>query len=566
MPVFFFAKRCVFNLGNNVRKQSLESNRLRFWWKSQKASWSVGAHLLLLLASPVLAAEFNLSVDPIMINAGEFSRPGIGYNGASPGPTLRMREGDTATIHVTNNLEVPTSIHWHGLILPFDQDGVPGISYPGIAPGETFTYRFPIVQSGTYWFHSHSGFQESDGAYGSIIIEPEESKQNVADREYIVQLTDKHVHSGDRIMRNLKLKADYYSEADISGVPWSERLFWGRMRMSPIDIEDVQGFTTLINGKSAEENWTGIFEKGDTVRLRLINSSAMTYFDVRVPGAQMMVVQADGNSVEPVTVDELRIAVGETYDVVVGPLTELAYTIFAESLGRTEFGRATLAQKEGLAAEIPELRSPPVLTPADMGKMAGMPTMANMGSSAEAQGMGNGAAMGGMGSKGDPFYATGSGLMPMAANGGKFLSYQDLRATAPWYEDRQATREVEIRLTGNMERYIWSLNGVKFKDAEPIRLTYGERVRFKFVNETMMVHPMHLHGMWSILDTGKGQWDPVKHTINIAPGTTVYTEVEVDAPGEWAFHCHLAYHADAGMFRKVIVEGSPSSAAVEPQQ
>ncbi|MGA0383234.1 MAG: multicopper oxidase domain-containing protein, partial [Arenicellales bacterium] len=312
--------------------------------------------------------------------------------------------------------------------------------------------------------------------------------------------------------------------------------------------------------------WTGLFNKGETVRLRLINSSAMTYFDVRVPGAQMTVIQADGNSVEPVKVDELRIAVGETYDVVVGPLTELAYTIFAESLGRTEFGRATLAQKEGLSAEIPALRSPPVLTRSDMGAMAGMSTMANMDSSAQAQGMSNGATMEGMGSKGDPFYSAGSGLMPMAANGGKFLSYQDLRATAPWYEDREATREVEIRLTGNMERYIWSLNGIKFKDAEPIRLTYGERVRFKFVNETMMVHPMHLHGMWSILDTGKGQWDPVKHTINIAPGTTVYTEVEVDAPGEWAFHCHLAYHADAGMFRKVIVEGIPSSAAVEPQQ
>jgi L-ascorbate oxidase len=333
----------------------------------------------------------------------------------------------------------------------------------------------------------------------------------------------------------------------------------------------VQGFTGLINGKGPEQNWTGLFKPGERVRLRLINSSAMTYFDVRLPGLKMTVVQADGNNVQPVIVDELRIGVAETYDVIVQPKDDKAYTLFAESMGRSGFARGTLAPREGMLGEIPELRPAPLLTMADMGMAhAGMDhgsmshgDMAGMDHS----GMNHGAMAGmdhGSMSQGqpaelpaDPFYAEGSGLVPQAYNDGRFLSYADLRAQKPLYAEREPTREIELRLTGNMERYIWSINGIKESDAEPIRLQYGERVRFKFVNETMMTHPMHLHGMWSILDVGAGQWNPVKHVISVAPGTTVYMETEVDAPGKWAFHCHLAYHAAAGMFRTVIVEGGP---------
>ncbi|MDG5500267.1 copper resistance system multicopper oxidase [Marinobacter sp. BGYM27] len=619
------------------------------------------------LPSLVLAETYNLTVDPVTINTGDFVKQGIGYNGASPGPTLRFKEGEDVTINVTNNLNVSTSIHWHGLILPFKQDGVPGISYAGIAPGETFTYQFPIKQSGTYWFHSHSGFQEPNGAYGAIVIEPKDREPFRYDREYVVQLTDKHPHSAERIMRNLKMLPDYYNrqqetvgdffrDSGENGI-WAtlqDRLMWGDMRMMKADIEDVQGFTGLINGKGPAQNWTGLFKPGERIRLRFINSSAMTYFDIRIPGLGMTVVSADGNNVQPVNVDEFRIGVAETYDVIVQPKKDKAYTIFAESMGRSGFARGTLATTAGQEGKVPEMRPAPKLTMADMSGMAGMDhgsmsgmdhssmagmkgmdhssmgsqnemdhssmgdmehpaatemsdmdhssmgdmegmdhsNMANMErmdhsgmkgmdhsnmSGTEGMDHSNMANMEGMdhsgmsGMKGmdhsamkgadesatDPFYAPGSGLEPRAANGGKFLSYADLRAQKPLYEDREPTREIEMRLTGNMERYAWSINGIKYEDAEPVRLKYGERVRFKFVNETMMTHPMHLHGMWSILDVGAGKWNPVKHVISVQPGTTVYMETEVDAPGQWAFHCHLSYHAATGMFRKIIVEGGP---------
>jgi CopA family copper-resistance protein len=585
-----------------------------------------------------LAGEYNLTVDRVQIDTGDFVKEGIGYNGASPGPVLRFKEGEEVSINVTNNLNEMTSIHWHGLILPFTQDGVPGISFPGIEPGETFTYKFPITQSGTYWFHSHSGFQEPDGAYGAIVIEPEGREPFRYDRDYVVQLTDKHPHSGDRIMRNLKIMPDYYnreqqtvgdffSEASDNGLMATikDRMAWGDMRMMKADVEDLQGFTGLINGKGPDQNWTGIFEPGERIRLRFINSSAMTYFDIRIPGLEMTVVQADGNNVQPVTVDEFRIGVAETYDVIVRPKEEQAYTIFAESMGRSGYARGTLAPEAGMVAAVPELREAARLTMADMGgmegmdhsSMAGMEGMSGMDHSgmkgmegmegmdhskmagmdqsdmkgmegmdhskmagmdqSDMKGMEGMEGMEGMdhskmagmdhsnmamasaGGASDPFYAAGSGLVPTAANGGKFLSYSDLRAQKPLYDEREPTREIELKLTGNMERYTWSINGVKYEDADPIRLQYGERVRFKFVNTTMMTHPMHLHGMWSMLDVGAGQFNPVKHTISVQPGTTVYMETEVDEPGQWAFHCHLSYHAAAGMFRKVIVEGGPSS-------
>jgi len=606
-----------------------------------------------------MAGTYNVSVDKIRIDTGEFRKTGIGYNQSQSPTVLRFKEGEQVTINVKNNLRESTSIHWHGLIVPFRQDGVPGISFNGIAPGTTFTYQFPIMQAGTYWFHSHTGFQEPDGAYGAIVIEPKGGETVRVDRDYVVQLTDKHPHNGSRIFRNLKMSSDYYNRAqrtledlvrdsreDGFKQALENRAMWGKMRMMPTDIEDVQGFAPLINGMSTDQNWTGLFKPGEKVRLRLINSSAMTYFDVRVPGLKMTVIQADGNDVKPVTVDELRISVAETYDVIVQPREAKAYGIIAESMGRTAMVRGSLSPTQGYAGLVPRMRPQPLLTMADMGgmmdgmdmggmdmggmDMGGMDhsamTMSSQGTtmpetmdhskmdmSGDMEGMdhskmdmsgdkkemdhskmdmsgsmegmdhskmdmsggakkmdhskmdmsGGMAGMAGMNhsardSKIGEFYAPGSGLIPSAANGGKFLSYNDLKAARPLYRDRPATRTIELRLTGNMERYIWSINGVKMDDAEPIRLKYGERVRFKFVNETMMSHPMHLHGMWSILDTGKGKWDPIKHTVSIAPGTTVYTETEVDATGQWAFHCHLSYHAEAGMFRKVIVEGGPA--------
>ncbi|MGI9306809.1 MAG: copper resistance system multicopper oxidase [Gammaproteobacteria bacterium] len=544
-----------------------------------------------------------LTIDPVIIDTGGFRREGVGFNGASPGPVLVFDEGEEVEIRVKNNLSVESSIHWHGMILPFQMDGVPDISFDGIAPGETFVYRFPVAQSGTYWFHSHSGFQEPDGAYGAIVIRPKEREPFRYDREYVVQLADAHPHRGKKIMRNLKTLDDYYNRQQPTlgaffgeikekgfGAAVANRAAWGNMRMLASDIEDVQGFTPLINGKSAAQNWTAEFKPDERVRLRFINSSAMAFFDIRIPGLDMTIVNADGNNVQPVPVDEFRIAVAETYDVIVRPHENRAYSIIAESMGRTALGRATLMPKgEKFGAEnVPKLRRPPQLTFADMALAHGgghgghdMAAMNHDSGGAENDGhemnqhetnqnenMADGEHGGhGMNHNGmnhgngapNPFYAEGSGLIPEAANGGKFLSYADLRAQKPLYPERPPTREIELRLTGNMERYSWSINGVKYADSEPLRLQYGERVRFKFVNETMMTHPMHLHGMWSILDVGAGEWNPVKHVVSIAPSTEVYFETEVDAPGRWAFHCHLSYHAAAGMFREVVVEGAPEN-------
>jgi L-ascorbate oxidase len=608
--------------------------------RSLAAYAAVGVVSALLGIPPSLAGTYDLTIGETTINVSGKERTALSINGTVPGPTLRFEEGENLVINVTNTLDEESSIHWHGLIVPFTEDGVPGISFAGIKPGTTHTYRFPAQQSGTYWFHSHSGLQEQSGVYGSIVIEPQGREPFRYDRDYVVVLSDWHDTRPEKILANLKKQSDYYNynqrtllsffdEAAEKGfnAALADRMDWGDMRMAPTDIADISGYTFLMNGKNVEQNWTGLFEPGERVRLRFINAAAMTYFDVRIPGLEMTVVQADGNNVQPVKVDEFRIAVAETYDVIVRPMEDQAYSIIAEPLERDGIGRATLAPREGMAAAVPAQRERPQLTMADMGhggmsgmdhgNMAGMdhsqmqqseepPATEQPMSEMDHAAMGPGASpeateqqSGGMdheamghtmppapeapaqqpmpemdhaamghtmppasGAAEDPFYASGSGLTPKAANGGKFLSYADLKAQRPLYDERAPAREIEIRLTGNMERYIWSINDKKYSEAEPIRLQYGERVRFKFVNETMMTHPMHLHGMWTILDNGNGKWNPLKHTVSIAPGTTVFAEVEVDAPGQWAFHCHLMYHMATGMFRMVVVEGGPQSASV----
>lgn len=589
--------------------------------------FAIIAAAALAAAAPARAATYDLEVAPVTLDVSGRDIPGFAINGSVPAPTLRFVEGEDLTINVTNRLKEDTSIHWHGFVLPADQDGVPGISFDGIRPGETFTYRFTAPKAGTYWYHSHSGLQEGAGMYGAIIVAPRKREPFRYDRDYVVVLSDWHEDSPMQVFRNLKRSPDHYNmiqrtlgefirDARDKGLSatLADRWAWGNMRMMPSDIQDVQGYTYLVNGRNADQNWTGLFKPGERVRLRFINASANTYFDVRIPGLKMTVVQADANNVRPVPVDEFRIGVAETYDVIVQPREARAYTIFAETLARDGFARATLAPREGMAGEVPALRDPPRLTMADMshgamGAMSGMDHGSMSQGSLDHRGMNHGAmnhgamnhgamnhgamnhgAMthrtmnegtgGGMahsapmehgtgamtGAAADPFYAPGSGLAPRAANGGKFLSYADLRAAEPLYAARPASREIEIRLGGNMERYIWTINGKKLSEAEPLVLRYGERVRFKFVNDTMMIHPMHLHGMWTIVDAGAGQWNPIKHVLSVAPNTTVYADVEVDAPGQWAFHCHLLYHMAAGMFRKVVVEGGPQELAqIDPE-
>ena len=536
------------------------------------------------------AGTYDLTIGKTTIDVSGGERTALSVNGSVPGPTLRFKEGEKLVINVTNALDEDSSIHWHGLILPFRQDGVPGISFDGIKPGTTHTYRFPTQQSGTYWYHSHSGLQEQSGVYGAIVIEPKGQDPFRFDREHVIVLSDWHDTRPAKILANLKKQSDYYNynqrtllgffrDASRKGLDATvaDRLDWGSMRMTPTDIADITGYTFLVNGKNPDQNWTGLFTPGERVRLRFVNAAAMTYFDVRIPGLRMTVVQADGNNVQPVKIDEFRIAVAETYDVIVRPTEDKAFSIIAEPMARSGMARGTLAPRIGMAGVVPKPRLRPTLTMADMGEAhAGMDHSAMAGAAKGGKPMSDmdhgampkkkmdhsamGHAMGA--SKQDRFYAPGSGLAPKTVKGRKFLSYGDLRAQKPLYKVREPTREILIRLTGNMERYFWSINDKKYSEAEPIRLKYGERVRFKFVNETMMTHPMHLHGMWTMLDVGKGKWNPVKHVVSVAPGTTVLTEVEVDAPGKWAFHCHLLFHMATGMFRKVIVEGGPQSAQI----
>ena len=586
-------------------------------------------------------------------------------NGSIPGPLIRLKEGQNATIQVTNNLDEDTSLHWHGLIVPREMDGVPGISYAGIKPGETFTYRFPVKQSGTYWYHSHSGLQEQLGHYGALIIDPIEPEPFKYDRDYVVLLSDWTFEDPYDVLANLKKFSPYYNYQRPTVAQLGKNLAWNRMRMDPTDIADVTGatYTYLMNGMASDSNWTGLFKPGEKVRLRFINGSAMTFFDIRIPGLKMTVVQADGQNIQPVDVDEFRIATAETYDVIVEPQENSAYTIFAETMDRSGYARGTLAPRQGMGAAIPKQRKRPLRTMADMGmagdmsgmdmggsnsdsmsgmdmggsnsdSMSGMDMSDRNGSSHDMSGMdmsssdsmpgmdmsgsnsssdnmpgmdmsnnnssshnmsgmdmnGNdgmskdmpGMDMGGNSSMSDNQDVMHSADTHGAGNSGvammsksrldepgiglentknhRVLVYNDLISLKPHKNQRSPEREMELHLTGNMERYMWSFNGEKYSQTdEPMVFFDGERLRLTFVNDTMMEHPIHLHGMWMELVNGSGSSQPRKHTLNVKPAERVSVDVDVDAPGKWAFHCHLLYHMKVGMFRTVAVVDRPAS-------
>ncbi len=544
------------------------------------------ALVLALTALPALGAEVRLTVERKDVMVTGRSVSAITFNGQLPGPTLRFREGEDVTIHVTNKLDEDTSVHWHGLLLPGMMDGVPGLNgYPGIKPGETFTYRFKVRQAGTYWYHSHSGAQEQAGMYGALILDPRESEVVKTEREHIIVLSDFSEEDPDEILRNLKNDHSYYNRGRRTigdffrdarrnglGATMRDRLEWGEMRMDPTDMADVSGYTFLVNGQSPTGNWTGLFRADERVRLRFINASAMSYFDVRIPGLKMIVVQADGQDVEPVPVDEFRIAVAETYDVVVTPREDKAYTIFAEPIDRSGYARATLAPREGMTADVPPMRPRTTLTMADMGMAHG--GHGGHGAPAEpAQSQGHGGhgdheaappvpaqsqAHGGHSDHDAPAAAREGpprGWADAATPAGmRALKYSDLRSLTPQKDLREPTQEIVVRLGGSMERYVWTLNGAKAEHASPIELKYGERVKITFVNETMMAHPMHLHGMFVQLINGQpGERLPNKHIVSVAPGQSYSALLTADEPGEWAFHCHLLYHMAAGMMTKVVV-------------
>ncbi|MEK6770483.1 MAG: copper resistance system multicopper oxidase [Pseudomonadota bacterium] len=554
------------------------------------------------LGTPPLltGTEFDLTIAETPVNFTGKPRLATTINGSLPGPTLRFREGDTVTIRVSNRLAVDTSIHWHGIILPYQMDGVPGISFPGIRPGETFTYRFKVTQSGTYWYHSHSGMQEQMGMYGAIIVDPARAGTIRADRDYVVQLSDWSDENPHRVLAKLKVQSDYYNFnqptavdffRDVANQGWSaalaKRRMWNQMRMSPTDLADVsaQTYTYLINGTTPAGNWTGLFRPGEKVRLRFINSGAMTFFDIRIPGLKMTVVQADGQNVEPVTVDEIRMGVAETYDVIVTPKDE-AYTIFAQSMDRTGYVRGTLAPRAGMSAPVPAVDKPVPLT---MGDMMGAMNHGDVhGRTSAAGGRTPGAAA--HGSPGAVDHSAHAGhRMPAASapprvrharteygasvdmrvdaprvnlddpgiglrnNGRRVLTYADLRTVGGAMDARGPGREIELHLTGNMERYTWSMDGLEFSQSTPVHFRHHERLRVILHNDTMMTHPMHLHGLWSELESPDGKFQVRKHTINVQPAQRVSFLVTADALGRWAWHCHLLLHMDAGMFREVVV-------------
>lgn len=525
-------------------------------------------------------SEFDLFIDQTPVNLTGRARTALTVNGSLPGPLLRWREGDTVTLRVKNRLGEPSSIHWHGILLPSSMDGVPGLSFKGIEPGGLYVYQFKVKQHGTYWYHSHSGLQEQQGVYGPLVIDPKEPEPYIYQRDYVVMLSDWTDEDPVALMKTLKKQSDYYNLhkptlgdfiRDVGKQGWSataaDRLMWAQMNMNPTDLADVSGetYTYLLNGQPPGQNWTGVFKGGETIRLRFINGSAMTYFDVRIPGLKMTVIAADGQPVKPVSVDEFRIAVAETYDVLVEPVAE-AYTLFAQSMDRTGYARGTLARQMGATASVPLLDPRPWLTMEDMGMggmdhgaMADMPGMEGMDHSA----------MGAMAMQKHPASEQNNPLVDMQAmnpvpklddpgiglrnNGRRVLTYADLRSTFEDPDGRAPSRTVELHLTGHMEKFAWSFNGVKFSDAEPLQLTYGERVRVVLVNDTMMAHPIHLHGLWSDLEDENGQFLVRKHTIDMPPGSRRSYRVTADALGRWAYHCHLLYHMEMGMFREVRV-------------
>lgn len=562
-------------------------------------------------AAVLSGTEFDLEIGESPVNFTGSPRMATTVNGSLPAPTLRWREGDTVTIRVKNRLKETTSIHWHGIILPFQIDGVPGISFTGIAPGETFTYRFKVQQSGTYWYHSHSGMQEATGVYGALIIDPAQTDPIRADREFVVQLSDWTDEDPMRVLAKLKMQGDYYNYNQPTAVDFfqdasqmglkaaiDKRKMWNEMRMSPTDLADLSAnvLTYLMNGTTPAGNWTGLFRPGERVRLRFINGAANTFYDVRIPGLKLTVVQADGVNVEPITVDELRFGPGETYDVLVQPKDD-AYTVYAQAMDRTGYARGTLATRAGLEAPVPALDPAEWLSMADMmgamgGGMAGMShgtasqsSMAGMNhgnmagmSHGSMQGM-NHAGMAGM----DHGAMSASGAstqvrharteygpsidmrvdMPrtnlddpgigLRNNGRRVLTLSDLHTVGGAMDPRGAEREIELHLTGNMERYTWSFDGVEYGKSTPVHFRYGERVRVILHNDTMMTHPMHLHGMWSELETPNGEFQARRHTIPVQPAQRISFLVTADALGRWAWHCHLMLHMDAGMFREVVV-------------
>lgn len=515
-------------------------------------------------------SQFDLEIGALPVNFTGKPRLATVVNGQLPAPLLRWREGDLITLRVRNRLAARTSIHWHGLLLPANMDGVPGLSFDGIDPGATFTYQFRAQQSGTYWYHGHSRFQEQTGLYGPIIIEPAGGERHAAARDYAIVLSDWTDQDPEHIYATLKRDSEYFNFgqrtvgdffADVRAQGWratlAERRMWGAARMNPTDLVDVSGYTYtyLMNGMTPAGNWTGEFHRGERVRLRFINGSSMSFFDVRIPGLTMTVVAADGQDVEPVAVDEFRIGAAEVYDVIVEPTQDEPYTIFAQSMDSSGYARGTLAPRAGMRGEIPAMDPRPLLTMADMGMregMSSMPAMLHAPQHKANRGVDMRVA--------EPDARLDDPGVGLRGNGRRVLTYADLHTLGGPLDARPPRREIELHLTGHMQRFMWSFDGQKFSAAPPIHFEQGERLRIILVNDSMMTHPIHLHGMWSEIESPAGEFQVRKHTVIVRPAQKLSYCVSATPAGRWAFHCHLLYHMEAGMFREVAVAAADNAA------
>ena len=527
---------------------------------------------------PILTGpDVDLTVGHIRLKVDGKIGHAVAMNGTVPAPLLRFKQGQTAQIKVTNTLDEDTSIHWHGLLVPFLMDGVPGLTFPGIKPGETFTYKFPLIQSGTYWYHSHSGLQEPMGHYGPLIIDPAEPDPIVSDREHVVMLSDYSPIHPHKLLQKMKQQSGLYNQQKqtLGGLlagkdqPLAERREWAKMLMDPTDISDLTGvvFDFLINGHGPKDNWTALFKPGERVRLRFINAAAQTIFNIRIPGLKLTMVAADGQNIEPVEVDEFQIANAETYDVIVQPMEDKAYTLVSEAVDRSGMGRATLAPRLGMTAEVPPLRARPLATMRDMGM--DMPKMAGgMGGHTMDMSMRN--------PENGPEVKMGPGVQMLAPmpldrtsepgqglenTGHKVLVYSDLIASDPNPDTRAPTRTLDIHLTGNMERFMWGFDGRSYSEQPPpYRFMAGERVQVTLINDTMMAHPIHLHGHFFELAFGPDGRHPRKHTVLVLPGGKVSFDFTPEV-GDWAFHCHMAYHMHSGMFQVFAVRDGKAGTA-----
>jgi len=546
--------------------------------------------------------DLNIGYMPFSINGKKESVRATAINGTVPGPLIRLREGDDVQLNVTNSLmdTKHSSIHWHGILVPFAMDGVPGVNFAGIKPGETYNYRFKVKQSGTYWYHSHSAFQEQTGTYGPLIIEPRGGDPIQADRDYTVTLSDWTSDGPDAAFRNITMSDGYYnyqqrtigeffhdvSERGLKSTV-ADRAAWGKMRMSPVDLAAITGaeYTYLMNGLAPDSNWTALFNPGETVRLRFINTGAMSTFDVRIPGLDMQVVMVDGKPVKPVDIHEFRISVAETYDVLVRPKKDQPFTIFAESLDRSGYARGTLSPEAGLTAAIPTLRPRPVRKLEDMGmgmmddKIFGGGKMKQGAMKKNQMSMVSGMSKGE--SETNPDIPGPNGPKPfkpkdnvnvamiimhpkdrvaepgigLGDDGWKVLNYADLKNADGQPYSPSVDREMTINITANMERFMFSFDGKKYSQHPgPYNFRHNERLRLWLVNHTMMEHPIHLHGMWMQIENGQSHDRiPYKHTILVKPGEKISALITPIEKGDWAFHCHLLYHMEAGMFQVVRV-------------